>query len=187
MAVMDSETLNRKRMMEQMVLQQRFQAELRTILCDATDQALYDFYCLHTRLWINSYTPLGDTIRFKPISTICCGDKPHAALLDYAKAQYHYFKDGEETLDISSTLSCSEILRKCAEWSKEWNADNTPMDAQNLFEKNPAAEMQSDVDGPIQQDGQIQSRSHQETPMGACGAACGVEREVAREIVCEVD
>jgi len=183
MAVMDSEGLNKQRMMKQMALQQRFQAELRALSPDADDQTLYDFYCLHTRLWINSYTPLGDTIRFKPISTICSGDKVHAALLDYAKAQYHYFKDGNETLDISDTLSCSEIIRKCAEWSKEWNADNTPMDAQCLFEKIPAADAQSEVDGQS-------GPSRQDCPIGAslaCGVECGVARGVACEIACEVD
>jgi hypothetical protein len=168
MAVMDSNGLNKQRMMQQMELQQRFQTELRTLPADATDEDLYAFYCLHTRLWINSYTPLGDTIRFKPISTICCGDKAHAALLDYAKAQYHYFKDGNETLDISDTLSCSEILRKCAEWSREWNADNTPIDAQCLFEQNPAADARSEP--PVR---------GLEQPM-----ACGVSYEAARAAAC---
>jgi hypothetical protein len=150
MAVMDSQELNKKRMLDQMSLQQRFQSELRNLPDATTGQALYDFYCHHTRLWINTYTPLGDTIRFKPIDTICCGDKVHAALLDYAKAQYHYFKDGGGTLDISNTLSCTEILKKCAEWTKEWNADNTvamtpsQLDAQCLFEKGEAAPADSE-------------------------------------------
>ena len=67
----------------------------------------------------------------------------HAALLDYAKAHYHHFKNGNETLNIASTLSYSNILRKCAEWSKEWNADNTPIDTQGSFENRAAGDTQS--------------------------------------------
>ncbi len=134
MAVMNSITINNKRMLKQISLQHQFHTELRSLLPTATDEALYTFYCNHSRQWLNTYTEQGDTIRFKPMDSICTGDKVHAALLDYAKAQYHHFKQGDETLNIASTLSFADILRKCAEWSKEWNADNTTIETQCLFE-----------------------------------------------------
>ena len=127
MAIMNSQEVNSKRMLTQMALQQQFHSELRNLGEGTSDEALYNFLCHHTRLWLNSYTTQGDTIRFKPIDSVTPGDKVHAALLDYAKAQYHHFKDGNETLDIEPKLPFISILRKCTEWSKEWNADNTPV------------------------------------------------------------
>jgi hypothetical protein len=138
-AMMNVGTLNNKRMREQMSLQAQFHDELRNMDLSLSDEALYNFFCHHTRLWLNSYTSQGDSIRFKPLDCVSPGDRVHAALLDYAKAQYHHFKEGNETLDIESSLSFAQILRKCAEWSKEWNKDNTQMQPQCLFEKGEAA------------------------------------------------
>lgn len=143
MACMNIQALNNTRMRQQMALQERFHSELRAMDAKATDEALFAFFCHHTRLWLNTYTTQGDTIRFKPLDSVSPGDKVHAALLDYAKAQYHHFKEGNETLDIDSALPFPEILRKCAEWSKEWNADNTPVQAGCLFEKGGAADSAS--------------------------------------------
>jgi len=142
-AVLNIQSINNKRLQQQMSLQQQFHSELRSIPPNTPDEALYEFFCHHTRLWINLYTPQGDTIRFKPIDSVSPGDTVHAALLDYAKAQYHHFKEGNETLDIDSKLSFMDIIRKCAEWSKEWNADNTPLETQSLFEKGLARDGES--------------------------------------------
>lgn len=133
MAIMNSSEVNSKRMLTQMALQQQFHSELRAMETGASDEALYSFLCHHTRLWLNSYTPQGDTIRFKPMDSVTTGDPVHAALLDYAKAQYHHFKEGNETLTIEHKLPFMAIMRKCIEWSKEWNADNTAVDARELF------------------------------------------------------
>lgn len=135
MAIVNSQDINNKRMREQMTLQSQFHEELRKLETDIPDETLYTFFCHHTRLWLNSYTQMGDTIRFKPIDSVSAGDKVHSAMLDYAKAQYHHFKDGNESLDIDSSLPFINILRKCMEWSKEWNAGNTPMQPQSLFEQ----------------------------------------------------
>ena len=140
MAIVNAQEVNNQRMRTQMELQQQFHAELRKLDLAAPDETLYTFFCHHTRMWLNSYTHMGDTIRFKPIDCVSPGDKVHSAMLDYAKAQYHHFKDGEESLDIDSALPFVQILRQCAEWSKEWNADNTPMSTQCLFEQNPDAD-----------------------------------------------
>ena len=139
MATMNVQALNNNRMRQQMTLQAQFHSELRDLDPNTTDDALYAFFCHHTRQWLNSYASQGDTIRFKPLDSVSPGDKIHAALLDYAKAQYHHFKEGNETLDIDSGLPFIKILRKCAEWSREWNADNTPMQETCLFEKGEAA------------------------------------------------
>jgi hypothetical protein len=147
MAVMDNQEHNMKRMMTQVSLQQRFQDELRKLPADITDEALFDFYCHHTRVWINSYTPLGDTIRFKPVDSVCRGDKAHSALLDYAKAQYHYLKEGKGTLLISDTLSYKDMLRNCTEWTKEWNLDEISADAECLFEKGASADCAPEPQG----------------------------------------
>jgi hypothetical protein len=150
-AVMNVEALNNKRMREQMTLQARFHDELRDTDLSLSSEALYNFFCHHTRLWLNSYTPQGDTIRFKPLDCVSPGDRVHTALLDYAKAQYHHFKEGNETLDIDSSMPYCDILRKCAEWSKEWNKDNTPMQAQCLFEKGEAASAEASApDQPLE-------------------------------------
>jgi hypothetical protein len=146
MAAMDVQSINNKRMGQQMGLQASFQSELRSLDLNASDETLYGFFCHHTRLWLNSYTEQGNTIRFKPIDSVSPGDRVHTALLDYAKAQYHHFKQGEETLDIDSKLPFIKILRKCAEWSKEWNADNAPMQTQNVFVNQEPTDEESEPD-----------------------------------------
>jgi hypothetical protein len=134
MAAMNVQELNNSRMKRQMTLQAQFLTELHNLDAETPDETLYTFYCHHTRMWLNSYTAQGDTIRFKPIDSVSTGDKIHAAILDYAKAQYHHFKEGNETLDIDSKLPFIKILRKCAEWSREWNADNDSVLAQGTFD-----------------------------------------------------
>ncbi len=138
-AIMSNQALNNSRMIQQMPMQAQFHSELRNLdLDNITDEALYNFFCHHTRLWFNFYTAQGDTVRFKPIDCVSPGNTVHGALLDYAKAQYHHFKEGNETLDIDSSLPFMSILRKCAEWSKEWNTKNTPVQTQCLFERGEA-------------------------------------------------
>jgi len=120
MAVMDDKRVNQERMAAQVLLQAQFQEELGRMGADVADEALYNFYCHHTRLWANAYTPLGNRMLFKPLDSIAVGDKTHALMLSYAKAQYQHFKEAE--LEISDRLPFIDMLRKCAEWSREWNA-----------------------------------------------------------------
>ena len=146
MAAMNVQELNNSRMKKQMTLQAQFLTELHNLDAETPDETLYTFYCHHTRLWLNSYTAQGDTIRFKPIDSVSTGDKIHAAILDYAKAQYHHFKEGNETLDIDSKLTFIKILRKCAEWSREWNADNDSVLAQGTFDAEGAVKETATAD-----------------------------------------
>lgn len=122
MATLDNNRLNGERMMAQTALHNSFQEQLAKIDLDGPIEAIYNFYCHHTRLWVNCYTPAGNRLLFKPIESVCVGDNVHLAMLSYAKAQYHYFKDGNEELQICDKLSFADILRKCAEWSVAWNA-----------------------------------------------------------------
>ena len=119
MAVMDNAKANSERMTAQVMLQAQFHAELAKLAPDVSDEAMYNFYCHHTRLWANAYTPLGRRMLFKPLDSISVGDKVHSLMLSYTKAQYQHFKEAD--LEISDRLSYIDMLRKCAEWSKEWN------------------------------------------------------------------
>lgn len=119
-AVMDNSRKNSERMLAQMGLQAQFHEALAKLPEDTSDEALYNFYCHHTRLWANAYTPLGNRMFFKPLDSIVVGDKVHTLMLSYAKAQYQHFAEAE--LEISEKISYIDMLRKCAEWSKEWNA-----------------------------------------------------------------
>jgi len=121
-AVLDNEQFNKERMLAQSALKNSFHEQLAKVDLAGPIEAIYNFYCHHTRLWLNCYTPLGNRLLFKPIESVCVGDKLHSNMLSYAKAQYHYFKDGNEELQICETLSFADILRKCAEWSVQWNA-----------------------------------------------------------------
>jgi hypothetical protein len=120
MAVMDNPRVNAKRMVEQVALQVKFHESLAELDLDCKAGALYEFYCHHTRQWANAYTPMGGRMLFKPLDSIHAGDKVHSAMLSYAKAQYQHFKGSE--LEICDKLPFIEILRKCAQWSREWNA-----------------------------------------------------------------
>jgi hypothetical protein len=119
MAVIDNARVNSKRMAEQVGLQVMFHESLAKLDLDCNGEALYNFYCHHTRQWANAYTPMGGRMLFKPLDSIHVGDKVHVAMVSYAKAQYQHFKEAE--LDISDKLPYIEILRKCAQWSREWN------------------------------------------------------------------
>jgi hypothetical protein len=124
-AAMDNQRFNSERMFAQMLLQAQFHEELLRLDADCPPETLYNFYCHHTRLWVNAYTPTASRLLFKPLDSICVGDTVHRNMLSYAKAQYHHFKDGAEELEISDRLSFADVMRKCAEWSREWNKHHT--------------------------------------------------------------
>jgi hypothetical protein len=112
---------NGERMLEQFELLAKFKEELKTLdteNCDIED--IYNFYCTHTRLWIGCYCKLGETVRFKPLCDVLNKDKLHRNMCDYTKAQYYHFTDGKESLELDAdTAVYSEVLRKCATWTKE--------------------------------------------------------------------
>lgn len=121
-AVMDNSKFNNERMAAQAALQTTFHEQLAKVDLDGPIESIYSFYCHHTRLWVNCYTPIGNKLLFKPLDSVCAGDKVHSNMLSYAKAQYHYLKDGKEELEIHDRVPFAELLRKCAQWSVEWEA-----------------------------------------------------------------
>ena len=112
---------NGERMEKQFALLSEFKEDLRALdlnNCDIGD--IYSLYCKHTRLWIGCYCMLGDSVRFKPMCDIMNNDKIHKNMCDYSKAQYYHLKDGKETLDLDQdTAVYSDLLRKCAQWTRE--------------------------------------------------------------------
>ncbi len=58
-------------------------------------------------------------MRFKPLDYVLNNDKTHQNMQGYTKAQYHLFTDGKECLDLADSVSYADLLRKCAQWTKE--------------------------------------------------------------------
>ena len=125
-ARMDNTAVNNERLIMQIALQERFHQELIDLNLDGPIETIYNFYCHHTRDWVYAYVPSADTVNkliFKPVDSICVGDKIHKHILSYAKAQYHYYKKGDDIPDIPDSLSFGDLLRKCAKLSREWNKE----------------------------------------------------------------
>lgn len=119
-AMANNQAANTQRMMMQSALMAQFRSDisrLDPINCPAED--LYNFYCHHTRAWINTYTNLGNMMRFKPLDYVLNNDKTHQNMRGYSKAQYHLFTDGKENLELDDSVSYMDLLRKCAQWTKE--------------------------------------------------------------------
>jgi hypothetical protein len=119
-AMANNQAANTQRMNLQCALFTRFKEDLSRLdpaRCQAED--LYNFYCHHTRAWINSYTSTGSTLRFKPLDYVLHNDKTHQNMRGYTKAQYHLFTDGQETLDLDDGVPYIELMRRCAQWAKE--------------------------------------------------------------------
>ena len=114
MAVMDNVKLNNERMMAQITLQKMFHAQLESVNLSGPIEDKYNFYCHHTRLYVNSSALIGQSLLFKPIDAITVGDKIYSIMLSYFKAQYHLFKDKKEELSIDDSISYADVLRKCA-------------------------------------------------------------------------
>ena len=119
-AMANNNAANVSRMNAQCALLAQFRSDLARLdplSCPAED--LYNFYCHHTRVWLNSYSAVGNMMRFKPLDYVLNNDKTHNNMRGYTKAQYHLFTDGEETLKLEDSVSYPELLRKCAQWTKE--------------------------------------------------------------------
>lgn len=113
-------TLNGQRMAQQMEMLARFRADLCGLdLGACSDEALYELYCHHTRLWLGCYTKAGLSVCFKPLDYVTNRDKIHRNMADYCKAQYHHFTEGAEKLALEDSVSYRDMLRRCAEWTRE--------------------------------------------------------------------
>jgi hypothetical protein len=126
-ALANNQAANNTRMKMQCALFSQFKSDIRKLdplNCPIAD--LYNFYCHHTRAWLNSYTKVGDMMRFKPLDYVLLNDKTHNNMKGYTKAQYHMFTDGTECLKLEDSVPYGELLRKCAQWTKEtYEAEET--------------------------------------------------------------
>ena len=119
-AMANNNAANTSRMNMQCALVTQFKSDLLKLdpaTCPVED--LYNFYCHHTRLWLNTYSRVGNMMRFKPLDYVLNNDKTHQNMRGYTKAQYHLFTDGKERLDLADSVSYADLLRKCAQWTKE--------------------------------------------------------------------
>lgn len=113
-------TLNTQRMLEQYAMLSQFRQELAGLdLGACTDESLYELYCHHTRLWLGCYTKAGKGTCFKPLDYVATGDRIHANMIDYCKAQFHHFTEGKETLTLEPSTTYRCMLRKCARWTQQ--------------------------------------------------------------------
>ena len=125
-AMANNQAANNNRMNMQSVLLTQFRSDLTKldlVKCSAED--LYNFYCYHTRAWLNTYSTMGNMMRFKPLDYVLNNDKTHQNMRGYTKAQYHLFTDGKETLELEDSVQYADLLRKCAQWTKEAYAAET--------------------------------------------------------------
>ena len=109
---------NRTRMDLQLAALDRFKTELRALDPAAPDEALYAFYCEHTRHWLACYTDAGARTRFMPLDYVATNDPIHRNMQDYCKAQHFHFTNGA-TLDLAGSTPYPAMLRKCAEWMRD--------------------------------------------------------------------
>jgi hypothetical protein len=114
------------RMQRQMAALSRFQSNLVALdLAACSDESLYEFYCHHSRAWLDCYADVGQSARFKPLEYVCTNDKLHRNMADYCKAQYHHFTEGRESLTLEATVPYRAMLRRCAEWTQtSYKADH---------------------------------------------------------------
>ena len=124
-AMANNEAGNRQRMHAQLELFDKFKEELLRIdLKDCSAEALYDFYCGHTRRWLNTYSTAGNMLRFKPLDYILNNDKSHQNMRGYTKAQYLMYAKRDtnftkDALKIEDSVPYGDLLRKCAQWTQE--------------------------------------------------------------------
>lgn len=119
-AIANNQAANNNRMNMQCALLSQFRMDLcklDPLNCPIED--LYNFYCHHTRAWINCYSKVGNMMCFKPLDYVLINDKSHQNMRGYTKAQYHLFTDGNESLELEDSVPYGELLRKCAQWTKE--------------------------------------------------------------------
>jgi len=105
-----------ERMLEQFALLSEFKEDLLKLDL-SSDEALYSFYCDHTRRWLGCYTKSCNAF-FRPLDYVVANDKIHNNMRDYCKAQYFHCSEGK-TLQLADTVGYGDMLRKCAEWMKE--------------------------------------------------------------------
>ena len=127
-AMSNNEKANSARLVAQTSYFDKFKDEILNLdLNTCSPEDLYDFYCRHTRHWLDTYSKVGNTLRFKPVDYVALGDKTHRNMQGYTKAQHCLFTGQRGELRLSETASYADMMRKCAQWTKDSLA--TPSEA----------------------------------------------------------
>lgn len=106
-AVKNDDKANKDRQRRQIEVFQRFLHGLAESGFDLSGGELYDFYCRHTKLHLETYFDGKETeLRFMPLSYIAKGDQVHQRMCEYMAAQSILFKDPVPK-DVSQFLTKS--------------------------------------------------------------------------------
>lgn len=117
-AMANNEKANSQRLLAQTELLNRFKDELSNMdLETCSREALFDFYSNHTRQWLNTYSTVGNMLRFKPLHYVARNDKTHKNMMGYTKAQYRLYT-GRAPENGTLEDDYSDLLRLCAKWTK---------------------------------------------------------------------
>jgi hypothetical protein len=126
-AFVNNENSNARRLLAQNDLLKEFEEGLQRLFSRCSDESssnvysitcsddeLYQFYCAQTRRWVDTYAPMGHTLRFKPVGYVAKGDKIHKGMQGYAKAQCMLFQTGDLEDPTIDSMDYVSILRLCA-------------------------------------------------------------------------
>ena len=123
-AITNNEKGNAMRCLAQTELLKSFEKELAGLdldTCKAED--LFQFYCRHTRQWLDTYCTMGGQMRFKPLQYIVTKDKTHNNMMGYTKAQFRLYTG--KTPEIGALEDAyPDLMRQCAKWVQAGLATN---------------------------------------------------------------
>ena len=118
-AMANNDKANAKRLLAQKEMFAKFNEELLTMDLDAcSSEALFEFYCKHTRQWLNTYSTVGNLLRFKPLDFIAGKDKTHVNMMGYAKAQCR-LHTGQPCKTGELENPYADLMRLCAHWTRQ--------------------------------------------------------------------
>ena len=119
-AMANNEKTNNERLKSQKELLNAFKKELAGMDLDTCKaEELYDFYGRHTRQWLNTYSTVGNMLRYKPLDYMVNNDKTHQNMLGYTKAQHRLYTTGQ-AFAVPAGTPYAGLMRQCAKWTKSF-------------------------------------------------------------------
>ena len=140
---------NSTRLLAQTELFNKFKKDLSEMDVDTcTADSLFDFYGKNTRQWLNTYSTVGDMLRFKPLHDIVRGDKTHMNMLGYAKAQHRLFS-ADDSVTLDTSIAYADLMRKCAQWTKKnfTSSKNESVDLESVCNQSDESDWVAKGDG----------------------------------------
>jgi hypothetical protein len=117
-AMANNDKTNTERLARQTELMKAFKNELAGIDLDKCKaEELYNFYSRHTRQWLNTYSTVGNMLRFKPLDYMVNNDKTHQNMMGYTKAQHRLYA-AEQPFAVPLGTPYAGLMRQCAKWTK---------------------------------------------------------------------